>query len=237
MVDTNIAKTPVLMIDDDELIAQALTEYLIKFDFEVDTCLHPMQGIEALEKGEHRLLLLDVMLPGMNGLDVCKLIRQSSDIPIIMLTARGDVSDKVMGFEYGADDYLAKPFEPRELIARMKRLLERHDEKISHNRQEVVDQRFDIDKEKRKVVIDGQVVELTSIEFDILYLLSCKPGKVYDRNTILRYVKGLNENVQLQTRAIDNSISRLRRKLSMQSSDHEFIRTVWGQGYSFAGIN
>lgn len=236
MIETNIAKTPVLMIDDDELIAQALTEYLDKFNYEVDTCLHPEQGMKALEKGEHRLLLLDVMLPGMNGLDVCKLIRQSSDIPIIMLTARGDVKDKVMGFEYGADDYLAKPFEPRELIARMNRLLERYEQK-ANAAVEQEPQRFEIDKEKRKVVIDGQIIELTSIEFDILYLLSCKPGKVYDRNTILRYVKGLNENVQLQTRAIDNSVSRLRRKLSTDSNDHEFIRTVWGQGYSFVGIS
>lgn len=229
-------KTPVLMIDDDELISQALTEYLHKFDFVVDSHVHPDTGMEALENGDYRLLLLDVMLPGTNGLEVCKLVRQSSDIPIIMLTARGELNDKVLGFENGADDYLAKPFEPRELIARMKRLLERHSEKavVMSDQPKA---RFSIDKERRKVVIDDTIIELTSIEFDILYMLSSKPGVVHKRNDILCHIKGLGKDVTLQTRAVDNSISRLRRKLSIMGNDHEFIRTVWGQGYSFVGLN
>lgn len=234
MVAEKFEKTPIMMIDDDELIAQALTEYLAKFDFDVDIFYHPEQGMVELEKGHHSLLLLDVMLPGMSGLEVCKLIRKSSDIPIIMLTARGDVTDKVLGFEYGADDYLAKPFEPRELIARMQRLLLRHEKQQPASASES-NQGFNIDKEKRQVVINTQTIDLTSIEFDILYLLSGHPGVVYDRNKILQHVKGLNEDVMLQTRAIDNSISRLRRKLTVTGGEQQFIRTVWGQGYSFIG--
>ena len=234
----NVDKTPVIMIDDDELISQALSEYLTKFDFAVDAYEHPDRGMQALRDGNYQLLLLDVMLPGTNGLEVCKQIRQSSNIPIIMLTARGELNDKVLGFENGADDYLAKPFEPRELIARMKRLLERHTQKAGFadiNTQPT--SRFSIDKERRKVVIDNTTIELTSIEFDILYMLSTKPGVVHKRNDILCHIKGLGKDVTLQTRAVDNSISRLRRKLSIMGNDHEFIRTVWGQGYSFVGLS
>ncbi len=234
MVPIKTAKTPVLIIDDDDQIALVLSEYLGKFDFSLQACQHPEQGMKMLAQGRHDLLLLDVMLPGMSGLQVCKLIRQSSDIPIIMLTAKGDVNDKVMGFEYGADDYLAKPFEPRELIARMQRLLQRRD-KIPQPKPNESELGFLINKEKRQLLINNQTVDLTTIEFDILFLLSGNPGKVYDRNKILQYVKGLNEGVMLQTRSIDNSVSRLRRKLSMAGDEQQLIRTVWGQGYSFTG--
>ncbi|NQZ07192.1 MAG: response regulator transcription factor [Algicola sp.] len=228
------AKTPVLIIDDDAQIAVVLSEYLGKFDFELQACQHPVQGMALLAQGRHDLLLLDVMLPGMSGLQVCKLIRQSSDIPIIMLTARGGVNDKVMGFKYGADDYLAKPFEPRELIARMQRLLQRRD-KTQQLKPSAPELGFIINREKRQLLINNQTVDLTTIEFDILFLLSGNPGKVYARSKILQYVKGLNEGVMLQTRAIDNSISRLRRKLGRAGEDQQLIRTVWGQGYSFTG--
>ncbi|MCJ8270849.1 MAG: response regulator transcription factor [Psychrosphaera sp.] len=229
------AKIPVLIIDDDAQIALVLSEYLGKFDFELQACQHPERGMALLAQGRHDLLLLDVMLPGMSGLQVCKLIRQSSDIPIIMLTARGDVKDKVMGFEHGADDYLAKPFEPRELIARMQRLLQRRD-KAPQPKPSEPELGFIINSEKRQLLINNQTVDLTTIEFDILFLLSGNPGKVYARSKILQYVKGLNEGVMLQTRAIDNSISRLRRKLGRAGEDQQLIRTVWGQGYSFTGL-
>jgi two-component system OmpR family response regulator len=229
-------KTPILLIDDDELIVEALTEYLAKFDFALDVCHHPEQGLDILNQHKHELLLLDVMLPGISGLEVCKQLRKTSDIPIIMLTARRELSDKVLGFEYGADDYLAKPFEPRELIARMQRLLRRQ-VKLAESLVEIDQNAFRIDKEKRQVVIDNNPIDLTSIEFDILFLLSNEPGAVFDRNKILQYVKGLNKDVMLQTRAIDNSISRLRRKLNDQCGSQQLIRTVWGQGYSFAFEN
>ena len=237
MDDIKTTKAPILIIDDDEFLAEALAEYLGKFDFNLEACQHPEQGLKILEQGRHQLLLLDVMLPGMSGMEVCKQIRKNSQIPIIMITGRGEISDKVLGFEYGADDYLSKPFEPRELIARMQRLLRRNEliraaapVPISAN------STFTIDREKRQVVIDDNVIDLTSIEFDILYLLSHNPGVVFDRQKILQYVKGLNEDVLLQTRAIDNSISRLRRKLNDKGSEQKLIRTVWGQGYSFISI-
>jgi OmpR family response regulator RpaB len=227
---------PILIIDDDEYLAEALVEYLAKFDFELEACQHPEQGLKILQQGRHQLLLLDVMLPGMSGMEVCKQIRKTSQIPIIMITARAEISDKVLGFEYGADDYLSKPFEPRELIARMQRLLRRY-ELIRAAAQTAINPTFTIDSEKRQVVIDDNTIDLTSIEFDILYLLSHNPGVVFDRQKILQHVKGLNEGVMLQTRAIDNSISRLRRKLNNKGSDQKLIRTVWGQGYSFIGLS
>lgn len=233
----NTKEIPVLMIDDDEMLGEVLTEYLARFDFKLDTSQHPEPGMEQLAAGPYQLLLLDVMLPGMNGLEVCKCVRQNNDIPIIMLTARGELSDKVLGFEYGADDYLAKPFEPRELIARMQSLLRRQ-QKVQPAPAPVappVEQPyFSVDMNSKQVVIDSKPIELTAIEFEIVHLLSKNPGVVFDRNKILQHVKGLGDGVLLQTRAIDNSISRLRRKLD-NNSKQQFIRTVWGQGYCFVG--
>lgn len=230
----SISEIPVLMIDDDEMLTEVVTEYLAKFDFIVQACHHPLKGIERLKTGDFKLLLLDVMLPGMDGLEVCKLIRQDNEIPIIMLTARGELSDKVLGFEYGADDYLAKPFEPRELIARMQSLLRRH-EKNQPAKPPTQRPFFFLDKENKQLIIDNNLIELTAIEFEIICLLAQNPGVVFSRNKILQHVKGLSADVMLKTRAIDNSISRLRRKLD-KSAQQEFIRTVWGQGYCFVGL-
>lgn len=231
----DVVKAPVLLIDDDSMIAEILSDYLNRFEFDLKACPSPSAGMALLRHGGFKVLLLDIMLPEISGFEVCKQVREISDIPIIMLTAKGAVDDKVLAFDCGADDYLAKPFEPRELVARMQRLLKRR-ALAKELPIEVNEAEFKIDKDKRQVVINNTAIDLTSIEFDILTLLSNDPGTVFDRNRILQHVKGLNDDVTLQTRAIDNSISRLRRKLNVRGGASQLIRTVWGQGYSFTGL-
>lgn len=232
----DVVKAPVLLIDDDMMIAHILSDYLGQFGFELKSCPSPSAGMALLRHGGFKVLLLDIMLPEISGFDVCRQVREVSDIPIIMLTAKGEVDDKVLAFDNGADDYLAKPFEPRELVARMQRLLKRR--ALAQNGEgQIAQGNFKIDKDKRQVVVNNNAIDLTSIEFDILTLLSNEPGVVFDRNRILQHVKGLNDDVTLQTRAIDNSISRLRRKLNDIGGASQLIRTVWGQGYSFTGIS
>lgn len=212
-----------------------LGDYVDRFGFKLEACQDPRQGVELLRSGKYQVLLLDIMMPSISGFDVCKAVRKNSDIPIIMLSAKDEVTDKVKAFEYGADDYLAKPFEVRELVARMQRLVQRQSSIDGIAQQELKEHdMFKIDVDKRQVVINNNAIDLTNIEFDILSLLSKEPGVVFDRNRILQHVKGLNDDVTLQTRAIDNSISRLRRKLHERGNAPQLIRTVWGQGYSFS---
>jgi DNA-binding response OmpR family regulator len=171
------------------------------------------------------------MLPGMSGFEVCKTIRQSYPIPIIMLTARGEVTDKVVGLELGADDYLPKPFEPRELVARIQSVLRR-----THGIDKTQVKRFDrleIDFPKRIVKLDGVVVDLTSNEFAVLALLVRNSGKVLNRDQILEELRGIEWDAF--NRSVDITMSRLRHKLRDDPKSPSFIKTVWGTGYVFIG--
>ena len=171
------------------------------------------------------------MLPEMDGFEVCRAIRQASDVPIIMLTARGEITDKVVGLELGADDYLAKPFEPRELVARIQSVLRRTRPfdaapNLSFNR-------LAIDLDKRKVLLDGHPIDLTTNEFAALALLARNAGKVLNRDQILQELRGID--CDAFNRSVDIAISRLRQKLNDDPRSPEFIRTVWGTGYVFIG--
>src|SRR5215210_5752586 len=173
----------VLVIDDDEGLNALLTEYLAQFGFAVRAVARPDEGLRALKADPPDIIVLDVMLPGMDGLAVCRKIRESSRIPIVMLTARGSVMDRIVGLELGADDYLPKPFEPRELVARLQTVLRRRAPPAADRRL-----RFDglvIDPLTRSVHHDGEPVELTGTEFDLLLLLAREPGKVFSRDDIL----------------------------------------------------
>ena len=226
------ANIPVLLIDNDEQQGEILTEYLAKYDFILECCQHPESEMVTLPLTRYWVVLLDIMLSGINGLHLCKEIRRTSNIPIIILTAREELSDKVLGFEYGADDYLVKPFERRELVARMQSLL-RCQEEISTPMSLTQANEFIIDKDNKQVRIADKAIELTNIELIILSMLADHPGAVFSRNKILQNVKGLKSGVCLQTRAIDNSVSRLRHKLDDDGNGQQFIRTIWGRGYSF----
>lgn len=220
-----------LIIDDDEKLNKLLTDYLGKMGFEVMSATLPSQGLEKLEREAPDLVILDVMLPEMDGFEVCRTIRLSSTIPVIMLTARGEVMDRVVGLEIGADDYLPKPFEPRELVARIQSILRRVQEKRSSGVKKIGG--LSIDFHKLEVTVDEKPVGLTSSEFECLALLVKNSGKVLNRDQIIEQLRGIEWDAF--NRSVDITMSRLRQKLGDDPKNPRFIKTIWGTGYLFIG--
>lgn len=223
----------VLLIDDDGKLAEVLTDYCAQFDIRIEPALRPSIGLEKLDSFEFDAVILDVMMPEMDGFEVCKRIRRSSDIPIIMLTARGDVTDRIVGLELGADDYLPKPFEPRELIARLNSNIKRHtaphkSTSATANDQTLYFEDITLYPDRREVQVREKSVELTTKEFDLLLLLASSAGTAFSRDQILGELKGTDN--ELFSRSVDILISRLRAKLKPAKP----IRTIHGAGYSFA---
>ena len=209
------------MIDDDEGLAAPLKEYFARYDLALNHAAEPLSGIARLKQEHYAFLVLDIMLPGIDGFEVCRRVREFSDIPIIMLTARGEVTDRIVGLELGADDYLPKPFDPRELVARIQRILKRVSAAPATN----IKNGLQIDERGQRVTLNGKVLELTTREFSLLMLLSASPGKVWTRDQIMNALRGADADIY--SRVIDISISRLRKKL--QPLDP--ITTIWGKGY------
>ncbi len=219
----------ILLIDDDEHLAAPLATYLARFGLVLDSALLPGQGLAMLRATAYDAAILDVMLPEMDGFALCREIRKESDIPVVMLTARGDVMDRVVGLELGADDYLPKPFEPRELVARLQTILRRQRTAPVPARQpRRVFQDLIIDLEAREVLRQGQPVDLTGTEFELLALLAAEPGKVFSRDDILNRLRG--HEADLYTRAVDIVVSRLRKKLEPL----DCIKTLRNAGYTLA---
>lgn len=218
----------ILLIDDDKRLAGLLAQFFERYDMALDSALLPSDGLNKLEHGDYALVILDVMLPEMDGFEVCKIIRKQSDIPIIMLTARGDVMDRVVGLELGADDYLPKPFEPRELVARIQSILKRTLTNSTHSEQlhfgELV-----IDSGMQLVTLAGEEIHLSSMEYQLLEYLAHHVGKTQSRDEILNALKGTE--TELFSRSVDIAISRLRQKIKPL----EMIKTVRGRGYLFVG--
>ncbi|MBW2480306.1 MAG: response regulator transcription factor [Deltaproteobacteria bacterium] len=223
--------TTILIIDDDQKLNELLKGFLSDFGFRVLAATHPDKGFKKLKQKAPDLVILDVMLPGMDGFEVCKKIRQQSAVPIIMLTARGELMDKVVGLELGADDYLPKPFEPRELVARIHSVL-RRSKKIDDARPQVFGP-LEIDFPRQTASLDGRNLELTTNEFAALALLAGSPGKVFDRDQILQELRGID--CDAFNRSVDITMSRLRQKLNDNPQKPVFIKTVWGTGYVFIG--
>ena len=221
----------ILIIDDDEKLNRLLTNFLSEFGFKTLTAIHPQDGLKTLNQKSPDLVILDVMLPGMDGFEVCKTIRQRSLVPIIMLTARGELMDKVVGLELGADDYLPKPFEPRELVARIHSVLRRA-RKVDKTQLQYFD-RLEVDFSKHTVKLDDSIVDLTTNEFTALALLVGNPGKVFSRDEILQALRGID--CDAFNRSVDITMSRLRQKLNDDPKNPTFIKTVWGTGYVFIG--
>jgi two-component system, OmpR family, response regulator len=222
----------ILLIDDDEHLAAPLATYLRRFDFDLSSALRPSDALARLREQTFDAAILDVMLPEMDGFALCREIRKQSSIPIIMLTARGDVMDRVVGLELGADDYLPKPFEPRELAARLQSVLRRQRAAAAPALQTTPRLVFDgmeIDLERRQVLRQGEPVELTGTEFELLTLLAREPQKVFTRDQILNRLRG--HDADLYTRAVDILVSRLRKKLEPL----DCIKTLRNAGYAFAG--
>lgn len=229
--DRNMTK--VLIIDDDRKHSELLQAYFKRFGISLVCAYDADEGFRKLSVEDPDLLLLDVMLPGKDGFEICREVRKTSNIPIIMLTARGDVIDRVSGLELGADDYIGKPFEPRELVARVQAILRRSD--LAGPAQGKL--RFDglvIDTESRSVTVDDRPAELTSMEYELLLILARRHGKKLSRDDILGELRGID--AAILTRSVDIMISRLRQKLGDSVKPPRFIQTVWGRGYSFIGV-
>ena len=220
----------VLVIDDDRKLCGLLSAYLSSTGFEVVTAGTGDDGLRILRAEEPDIVVLDVMLPGADGFEVCRAIRRTSSVPIVMLTARGEVTDRVVGLELGADDYMPKPFEPRELVARIQAILRR-------GRSTEGVWKFGplrVDPERRSAFINDEPVPLTTAEFDLLELLIRSRGRVLSRGNILDEVKG--EAWDAFDRSIDVLVSRLRQKLDDDPRQPRYVRTVRGSGYAFVGV-
>jgi two-component system alkaline phosphatase synthesis response regulator PhoP len=223
--------TTVLVVDDERQIAAIARDYLTRAGFSVDVAADGASGLEMARRKRPDLVVLDLGLPRLSGLDVARALRRESDVPIIMLTARVDESDRLRGFEIGADDYITKPFSPRELVARVGSVLRR----ARYNPERA--SRFDvaglsIDVAKMRVERDGSAVELTATEFQLLTALARYPGRVFTRAQLLDAVRGTA--VESFERAIDAHIKNIRRKLERDPHRPHYLLTVYGIGYKFA---
>jgi DNA-binding response OmpR family regulator len=223
----------VLLIDDDRKHSGLMQAYFKRYGINVVCAYDSVEGFKKLTREEPDLLLLDVMLPGKDGFEICREVRKTSNIPIIMLTARGDVIDRVSGLELGADDYIGKPFEPRELVARVQATL-RRSEIAGPTVGELNFEGLTIDTESRSVRVDDCSVDLTSMEYELLLILARRQGRKLSRDDILSELRGID--VAILTRSVDIMISRLRQKLGDSLKPARFIQTVWGRGYSFVGV-
>ncbi|MBU5294036.1 response regulator transcription factor [Anaerosalibacter bizertensis] len=227
MVDTKI-----LIVDDEKLFVKGLKYSLEQDDYIIETAFDGKEAIEKVKKKRYDLIILDLMLPGIDGLEVCQKIRQDSQVPIIMLTARGEDINKILGLEYGADDYLTKPFNILELKARIKAILRRVNMKSTNITDQVIQiDDFKINTLGRKLTIHGNEVNLTAKEFDLLLLLAANPGKVFTREELLETIWGYEYFGDLRT--VDVHIRRLREKIEEDSGQPEYILTKWGVGYYF----
>jgi two-component system OmpR family response regulator len=217
----------VLLIDDDARLVELISTYLGQNGVQLTAAPDGPRGLAALDQGAFEAVLLDVMMPGMDGLEVCKRIRGKSNIPVIMLTAKGDETDRVVGLEIGADDYIAKPFSPRELLARLRAVLRRSSPDVVAEQLRVGD--IMIDVPSREVKVQGKAADLTGIEFDILVALVRRAGRVVPRDALL--AEAGRSDVVVGERTVDVHISHLRQKLGDDPKSPRLIKTVRGVGY------
>lgn len=221
----------VLIIDDDQALTRMLVEYLEGDGWRVAAAHSGPAGLEAALSGDCDVVILDIMLPGMNGLDVLRGLRANSRVPVIMLTARGDDADRIVGLELGADDYLPKPFNPRELGARLRSITRRLRDGSTPGRLEAFGLRLDM--EARTASVDGQALELTAAEFALLEALLRRPGEVVGKDELARHALG--RELHAMDRSIDTHVSRLRNKLPASARDRIGIQAVRGRGYLLTG--
>lgn len=225
--------TRVLIIDDDERHSALLKSYFERFGIELICAVDAQTGLPLIDSEKPELVLLDVMLPGKDGFEICREVRRQGQLPVIMLTARDDVIDRVSGLELGADDYITKPYEPRELVARINTILRRSGGQAEAPKSGPL--RFEgleIDPSQRTVRVAGEEIGLTSMEYELL-LLASHPGQKMSRDEILNRLKGIDTTIL--TRSVDIMISRLRQKLNDTEKPGRLIQTAWGYGYVFTG--
>ncbi|NLK86084.1 MAG: response regulator transcription factor [Clostridiaceae bacterium] len=222
-------KTRVLVVDDDINICELVRLYLEKDGYEVLTVYNGRAGLDTFGESAPHIVILDIMLPGIDGWQVCREIRKISNIPIIMLTAKGETFDKVLGLELGADDYMVKPFEPKELVARVKAVLRRYEHRDFDVR-EIVFPNLVINKTTYVVKLNGKDLELPPKELELLFFLASNPNKVFTREQLLEHVWGFD--FYGDSRTVDVHIKRLREKIDIPDQVWQ-LKTVWGVGYKF----
>ena len=222
----------ILIIDDDTQLTELLIEFLSSYKYNIVAKHTPEKGLEHLEKKGADAIILDIMLPGMDGFQVLRKIRENSAIPVIMLTARGEVTDRIVGLELGADDYLPKPFEPRELLARIQSILRR-----SHSAAAIIEKvqykGLSIDKNKQEVLLDNKPISLSTTEYEALLLFVEHTSETLDREFLVENLRGISW--QSYDRSVDVLVSRLRGKLGETPNKTKFIKTIHGLGYKFIG--
>lgn len=227
----------VLVVDDEKLIVKGIRFSLEQDGHEVTCAYDGEEAVERAREKEFDIVLLDVMLPKMDGFEVCQAIREFSEMPIIMLTAKGGDMDKILGLEYGADDYITKPFNILEVKARIKAIIRRNLRKTKKEEASPVKVleagNLKLDTESRRVMIAEKEINLTAREFDLLELLVCNPGKVYSREELLRFVWGNKAAAGGDVRTVDVHVRRLREKIEPSPSDPKYVHTKWGVGYYF----
>ena len=223
----------VLVVDDEKLIVKGIRFSLEQDGMEVDCAYDGEEALEMAKEKKYDIILLDLMLPKMDGFEVCQQIREFSSVPVVMLTAKGDDMDKILGLEYGADDYITKPFNILEVKARIKAIMRRTAKKPAEQEKSKVVQAGDLtlDCEGRRVSIAGKEINLTAKEFDVLELLVFNPNKVYSRENLLNIVWGYEYPGDVRT--VDVHIRRLREKIEENPSEPKYVHTKWGVGYYF----
>lgn len=224
----------VLVVDDEKLIVKGIRYSLEQDGMEVDCAYDGETAIDMIKENNYDIVLLDIMLPKKNGFEVCQQVRDFSDVPIIMLTAKGEDINKILGLEYGADDYITKPFNILEVKARIKAIIRRNAKKAApagSSRQVIESSGLVVDKDSRRVFIDGNEINLTAKEFDLLDLLASNPNKVYSRDNLMNLVWGYDFPGDVRT--VDVHIRRLREKIESNPSEPKYVHTKWGVGYYF----
>ncbi len=225
----------VLVVDDEKLIVKGVRFSLEQDGMEVDCAYDGEEALEKIKANEYDIVLLDIMLPKMDGFEVCQQVREFSDVPIVMLTAKGDDMDKILGLEYGADDYITKPFNILEVKARIKAITRRTGKAAQQKKNETILKASDmtLDTDSKRLYIEEQEINLTSKEFDVLELLVKNPDKVYSREKLLQLVWGSQYPGDVRT--VDVHIRRLREKIEKNPSEPKYVHTKWGVGYYFKG--
>ena len=221
----------VLIADDDPQIREILRVYLEKEGYSVEEAEDGAQAILKVQSEQPALLLLDIMMPVLDGIEVCKQVRKISKVPVIMITAKDDDDDRILGLDVGADDYITKPFNPREVMARVKAVLRRVVPDIPDKKEKLVFDRLTIDMLEYKVEAFGQEVILTAKEMELLWYLASNPGQVFNRNQLLEQIWGYT--YYGDTRTVDTHIKRVRHKLNIPEDSTWDIKTIWGVGYKF----
>ncbi len=227
-----MAQYKVVIVDDDKKILALLKTYFERAEFTVITVTDGWAALQKISETKPDIIVLDLMLPGLDGIEICKRLRKESEVPILMLTARDEETDRLIGLEIGADDYVTKPFSPREVVARAKVILRRAN-KDQPKQAGIKIRNLVIDPVKYTVTVNNEPVELTATEFKILELLAASPGRVYSRQQIIERIQGYAfEGFE---RTIDAHIKNLRRKISDNQREEKLLHTVYGIGYKFAG--